>query len=79
MSATTEVASTMLDHRRKVLLSLVSACRNHERGRAKQAIEALRRIEEGSYGYCTLCGLRIPEAVLERRPERNRCTACAGD
>lgn len=46
--------------------------------RASLAVEALERIEAGVYGYCVACGMKIPEARLEERPERRHCTACEG-
>jgi RNA polymerase-binding transcription factor DksA len=46
--------------------------------RRMRAIEALERLEAGFYGYCVACGMKIPEARLEERPERRHCTACEG-
>jgi RNA polymerase-binding transcription factor DksA len=46
--------------------------------RALRAVEALERIEAGVYGYCVACGMKIPEARLEERPERRHCTVCEG-
>lgn len=34
------------------------------------------RIDAGEYGVCTVCGRGIPEAQLERQPERTTCVAC---
>jgi len=34
---------------------------------------ARRRIAEGTYGTCEVCGEPIPEARLEARPWANRC------
>lgn len=39
--------------------------------------EAAARIDEGAYGVCAECGDAIPDAQLERRPERAVCVACA--
>ena len=39
--------------------------------------EALRRIEEGSFGLCADCGQTIPEERLEVIPYAKRCIACA--
>ena len=36
---------------------------------------ARRRIVEGTYGTCEVCGEPIPEARLEARPWANRCVA----
>ena len=38
---------------------------------------ALSRIEEGEYGYCTKCGVRIPEARLDILPATPFCPVCA--
>ncbi|HEX6738805.1 MAG TPA: TraR/DksA family transcriptional regulator [Vicinamibacteria bacterium] len=38
--------------------------------------EALRRLEEGSYGVCTDCGAEIAEARLRAVPFATRCLAC---
>lgn len=37
---------------------------------------ALGRIEAGSYGQCTDCGVGIPAARLQASPEAPRCIAC---
>ncbi len=36
---------------------------------------ARRRIADGTYGTCEVCGEPIPEARLEARPWANRCIA----
>ena len=41
-----------------------------------QVEEALRRIENGSYGECIDCGVDIPFARLDVAPEASRCIAC---
>lgn len=38
---------------------------------------AVARVEAGAYGVCAVCGLPIPDAQLELRPERTTCVACA--
>ncbi|MGI9400479.1 MAG: TraR/DksA family transcriptional regulator [Rhizobiaceae bacterium] len=38
---------------------------------------ALRRLEEGEYGYCAECGEEIPDARLEIDPMAERCINCA--
>ena len=38
---------------------------------------ALRRLEEGEYGYCEDCGDDIPEKRLELTPTAIRCVGCA--
>ncbi len=37
---------------------------------------ALGRIEAGSYGQCTDCGISIPAARLQASPEAQRCIPC---
>lgn len=37
---------------------------------------ALGRIEAGSYGQCTDCGVSIPAARLQASPEAPRCIPC---
>lgn len=37
---------------------------------------ALARIEDGTYGRCTDCGVAISEARLQVRPEAARCIDC---
>jgi len=52
-----------------------------ERARARdlQRIDAaLRRIEDGEYGYCSECGEEIAEKRLAVDPMASACIACAG-
>lgn len=42
-----------------------------------EAVEALRRIDEGTFGRCEQCGHRIPRARLEAVPYARHCTGCA--
>lgn len=39
--------------------------------------EALKKMDEGSYGQCDGCGEWIDYARLEQRPEANLCGDCA--
>ena len=41
--------------------------------RRAEAVEALARMEAGTYGTCVDCGKTIPEARLLFRPEAARC------
>jgi len=44
---------------------------------ALSAIDAaLKRIEAGSYGLCTACGIEIPTARLHANPTAARCVSC---
>ena len=38
---------------------------------------ALERIEEGTYGECEMCGVRIPKARLNALPYATTCVKCA--
>lgn len=38
---------------------------------------ALRRIEAGEYGYCTVCGEKISENRLDLLPDTPFCRKCA--
>lgn len=42
-----------------------------------QINRALRRLEEGSYGDCAVCGQPIDERRLEALPHSDRCIRCA--
>ena len=44
--------------------------------RAAEAVDALRRIRDGTYGFCADCEKRIPAARLQAKPEATRCVAC---
>ncbi|MFQ5534442.1 MAG: TraR/DksA family transcriptional regulator [Sphingomonadales bacterium] len=46
-------------------------------GRLPLIDAALRRIEEGEYGYCTRCGEDIPAKRLAIDPAIARCVDCA--
>ncbi len=39
-------------------------------------VEALRRLDEGSYGLCVDCGRPVPDGRLEAKPEAARCVTC---
>jgi DnaK suppressor protein len=41
-----------------------------------EVLDALRRIELGTYGTCADCGAVVPEGRLEARPEAARCVKC---
>ncbi len=51
-----------------------------ERARAAELVrigQALRRLEEGEYGYCQKCGEEIPSKRLEIDPSASSCVKCA--
>ena len=41
-------------------------------------LDALHRIDLGTYGTCVDCGGAVPEGRLEAKPEAARCVACQG-
>jgi DnaK suppressor protein len=43
-----------------------------------EVLDALQRIEDGSYWRCADCGKPVPEGRLEAKPEAARCVACQG-
>lgn len=40
---------------------------------------AFKKIDDGTYGYCDLCGQQIPLARLEALPSANECIDCQRD
>jgi DnaK suppressor protein len=48
------------------------------RRQRSEVLDALRRIELGTYGTCVDCGAPVPEGRLEARPEAARCVKCQG-
>jgi len=42
-----------------------------------EVAHALRRVEEGTYGICHVCGRPIVAARLEARPTATTCISCA--
>ncbi|HLI01741.1 MAG TPA: hypothetical protein VKV06_13225 [Acidimicrobiales bacterium] len=44
-----------------------------------QAVEdALRRLDDGSYGWCRVCGTAIDASVLAEAPLTSTCGRCGG-
>ena len=48
-----------------------------EKDALEQIDEALERIEDGSFGQCEECGVKIPEPRLEALPYAALCIQCA--
>lgn len=55
--------------RTEAVLALAKAQRS-------QVLDALRRIELGTYGTCVDCGGGVPEGRLEAKPQAARCVTC---
>ncbi len=49
---------------------------NRDREKLALIDEALERIEEGTYGICEECGLKIPEGRLRVMPFARYCITC---
>lgn len=46
------------------------------RRQRSDVLDALHRIDLGTYGTCVDCGAIVPEGRLEAKPEAARCVAC---
>jgi len=49
---------------------------NHQLAELKQIEEAIKKIDDGSYGTCSMCGVTIPIARLKAKPFAKYCTEC---
>ncbi len=58
---------------REQVAALVRQAEDH----LAQVEAALERLDEGTYGRCTVCGRRIPDERLEVRPTATTCVGCA--
>ena len=52
------------------------AINEHETAELADIDAALARLQAGTYGQCTDCGARIPDARLSAAPEAARCLVC---
>lgn len=52
------------------------AMNEHETAELGDIEAALERIQAGTYGQCTDCGVTIPSARLSAYPTAKRCLAC---
>jgi len=66
----------MLEARLKVLSRINSDCKRRDPQRATAAARAIRRIHDGTYGYCMSCGMKMAERETEYRPDREDCSRC---
>jgi RNA polymerase-binding transcription factor len=46
------------------------------KARRALVLEALVRLDNGTYGVCVDCGNPVPEGRLEAKPEAARCIGC---
>jgi DnaK suppressor protein len=53
------------------------ALRRRARRKVRSLEEALRRLEEGTYGVCERCGKEIGSQRLEALPQARLCIECA--
>lgn len=65
-----EAASELADLERE------DAVRTIVGGQREEVVEALARLDAGTYGTCVQCGETLSEERLEARPEAARCVAC---
>lgn len=56
---------------------LTANLEERERAQLRQVVDALRRIEDGTYGACNGCGRSIPVERLMVFPETLACSVCA--
>ncbi len=49
---------------------------NHQLAELNQIIEAIKKIEDGSYGTCSMCSVTIPIGRLKAKPFAKFCTEC---
>ncbi|MFN3866763.1 MAG: TraR/DksA family transcriptional regulator [Demequina sp.] len=49
---------------------------NNTRDMLEQSVDALRRVNAGTYGACQVCGEGIGKARLEAFPRATHCVAC---
>ena len=49
---------------------------NHQLAELKQIEEAIKKIEDGSYGTCSMCSITIPIGRLKAKPFAKFCTQC---
>ncbi len=65
-----------IEDRIHILRRMADACGKADAPKRRMIMQALSRIDDGTYGYCTHCGMQLPERDLERAPERQHCHRC---
>ena len=53
------------------------ALRNRVEKKVEEIKKALKRLDEGTYGICEVCGKQIEEGRLEVLPYTTLCSRCA--
>lgn len=67
---TPEVGTERIDNRRLGMIEMV------DRERMRRISSALRRMEQGDYGICQICGAPIGEERLKAKPDALLCIEC---
>src|SRR5574344_2924266 len=49
---------------------------NHQLDELNQIEDALKKINDGTYGICDMCGVNIPIGRLKAKPFAKFCTEC---
>ena len=49
---------------------------NHQLDELKQIDEAIKKIQDETYGKCDMCGINIPIGRLKAKPFAKFCTEC---
>src|SRR5258708_2892427 len=75
-AAVTQVKDAEEQSMEDFVLGMDFALMEMESETLKKIDEALRRLEEGTYGDCSECGQRIVEARLKALPFANTCREC---
>jgi DnaK suppressor protein len=57
--------------------AMAQAVEARRRGRLSRIDAALKRLDDGDYGYCASCDEEIPAKRLEIDPVTERCVDCA--
>ena len=57
--------------------AMANATQARREAETRQVLAALRRLDEGEFGYCETCGEDIPEARLALSPTATICVSCA--
>ncbi|GEM_PF-477985 len=65
-----DIASETFEHESNLALEM------NLRRQLQSTDDALRRMDEGSYGFCSNCGEEIPLERLEALPQANLCIKC---